>query len=120
MHTTSKVLYKMKQISLYLDVIYIYIYVYQAMQLSSNKRKFEFLQDIDQPDANVDLHFAVTALSPLKTASSGVPYFNASVTDGTSREMRLVGFDEKQQAEISALVDIQTPIKAENCSTKKE
>lgn len=77
--------------------------------MSSSSSSIRTLQDIDQPNTNVDLHFAVTALSLLKTA------FNASATDGTCSRW----FREKQHAEISALVDVRTPIKAENCSIKR-
>ena len=86
--------------------------------MSTKKRKIDEVNNIDKPGSSTDLHFAVASVSPLKTAWSGVPYIHASVTDGTTKAMRLVGFDGKQQSDIAALTATRSPVKAENCQIK--
>lgn len=63
--------------------------------------------------AQADLHFAIESLSPLKLGRSGAPYFHGSVTDGTTKKMRLVGFDQKLQEQMASLTDL------ENCQIKR-
>ena len=83
------------------------------------KNDFSRIYQISKaPKTNAELHFAVESLSPVKRARSGVPYFDALVNDGT-KQLRMVGFNEKLQAEISKLSENQQSIKVDKCSIKK-
>jgi len=81
----------------------------------SQRKKFEKLSEIDDANANVELHFAVQQISPLKTARSGVQYFDGYVNDG-SKQMRFVGFNEDIQTKLSSM---KSPVKAERCTIKR-
>ncbi len=84
----------------------------------SQTKEFEALSDIQDTVLEADIHFAIECLSPVKKANSGVPYFHGTVTDG-SRKLRLVGFNQKLQTELSNLSEKNLPVKVESCQLKR-
>ena len=54
----------------------------------------------------------------MKKAKSGVKYFDGTVTD-SSRNLRIVGFDEKLQIKLSTLTENKSPVKVESCQIKQ-
>ena len=86
--------------------------------MASQKRTFDKLSDIDDPQNNADIHVAVQNITPIKKAKSGVDYFDGYVTDG-SRRMRLVGFDGNLQTTLSSFADTKSPVMMEKCQIKR-
>ena len=84
----------------------------------SQKHSFEKLSDIQDTEVDADVHFAIQSLSPMKKVKSGVKYFDGTVTDG-SRNLRIIGFDEKLQIKLSTLTENKNPVKVESCQIKQ-
>ena len=84
----------------------------------SQKHSFEKLSDIQDTEVDADVHFAIQSLSPMKKVKLGVKYFDGTVTDG-SRNLRIVGFDEKLQIKLSTLTENKNPVKVESCQIKQ-
>ena len=82
------------------------------------KRSIDSLSDVQDQQSGLELHFAVEGLSPVKRAKSGVQYYDGCATDG-SRKLRFVGFDTDSQQKIAEIADTKTPVKATNCSIKR-
>ena len=70
----------------------------------STKRSFENLADIKEDQNGVELHFGIETVSPMKKGRSGIPYYDGQVNDG-SRTLRLVGFDEASQLQMTQIVE---------------
>ncbi len=87
-------------------------------RLASQKRSFDKLSDIDNPQNSADIHVAVQNITPIKKAKSGVDYFDGYVTDG-SRRMRLVGFDGNIQTTLSSFAETKSPVMIEKCQIKR-
>lgn len=86
--------------------------------MAGEKRSFEKLSEIEDPQSSVDVHVAVQQVTPIKKAKSGVAYFDGYVSDG-SKQMRLVGFDEKLQSQLASFVDTKSPAKVVKCQIKR-
>ena len=78
------------------------------------KRLFE---DVSSIDCASSVHGILTSLSPLKKAKrSERRFFNAELTDG-KREIRLVGFHEKQHEQLEQLRNAE-PVEIVKCQIK--
>ena len=64
------------------------------------------------------IHGMLTALSPMKTGSSGSkPYFEGQLTDG-EKQRRVIGFDAKVQKSLSEFHENKDPVAMSNCEVK--
>ena len=86
--------------------------------MATRKRLFDSLSEISSAETGAEIHVALATLSPMKQAASGISYFDGIVTDG-DHNMRLVGFDSKQQPKLEQLADDRQGVKISNCNIKK-
>ena len=65
------------------------------MERKTRKRDINNLDEIDEPSTSVNVHGAITTISPVKKGRKTV-FFDATLADTTSK-VRLVGFSPQQQ-----------------------
>ncbi len=84
----------------------------------SQRKRFNRLSEIKETCTDVKLHFAIESLSPVKTAISGVKYFEGMITDGSTK-LRMVGFDEQLQTTLQTFTGNNATVKADWCQIKR-
>ena len=82
----------------------------------SRKRDISQLEDIDEPCTSVNIHGAVTAISPIKKGRKS-QFFDATLADTTSK-VRVVGFSPQQQIRLNELHKSSSPVELTNCEVK--
>ena len=91
------------------------------MAMNSKKRlldEFEQVSEIDRMSKRAKIHGVVQSLSPMQASSSGnTKYFCGEITDGKSN-LRLVGFDTKQQQKLAEFHQKKDPVALLNCEIK--
>ena len=86
------------------------------MERKTRKRDFNSLDEIDEPSTSVNVHGAITTISPVKKGRKTV-FFDATLADTTSK-VRLVGFSPQQQLILSDLHNTSSAVELDNCETK--
>ena len=77
--------------------------------MMSLKRNYQNLEDVTDETSNVELHFGIEILSPVKKSKLGNEYYNAKVSDGT-KSLRLVGFDPNTRDKLAQFIPHKTPV----------
>ena len=84
------------------------------------KRLFDEVDNfdsIDKPVSSAKIHCIVTSLSPVTKGCKSV-YFDGTVSDGASN-MRLVGFNSKQQKQMEDFMSKRQPVQLTNFEIKQ-
>ena len=88
--------------------------------MASKKRfldEFDDTTDVN-PSKSAKLHCLISSVSSMKSSSSGNSiYFDGAITDGKTN-LRLVGFNEKQQKELVEFQSKNVPVAIVNCEIK--
>ena len=91
------------------------------MATNSKKRlldEFEQVSEIDHMSKRAKIHGVVQSLSPMQASSSGsTKFFSGEITDGKSN-LRLVGFDTKQQQKLAEFQKKKEPVALLKCEIK--
>ena len=83
------------------------------------KRLFESTSSVDGASQDAAIHGVVNFLSPvIKGKTSQKPFFNATLTDG-NKNMRLIGFDDKQQQKLKEFIKDNEPVEIKGCSIQQ-
>ena len=75
------------------------------------------LDEVNSPVANVTVHGAVTAVSPVKKGKRSI-FFDGMLADHTAR-VRLFGFDSFQQRKLDELHQRRLPAEISDCEVKR-
>ena len=88
------------------------------MDTKSRKRDISQLEEIDEPCTSINVHGAVTIISPIKKGRKAL-FFDATLADTTSK-VRLVGFTPQQQILLNDLHKTGSPVELTNCEVKHD
>ena len=86
------------------------------MDAKSRKRDISQLEEIDEPCTSINVHGAVTSISPIKKGRKAL-FFDATLADTTSK-VRVVGFSPQQQILLNDLHKTGSPVELTNCEVK--
>ena len=82
----------------------------------ARKRDITQLKDIDEPCTSINIHGAVTNISPVKKGRKSL-FFDGTLADTTSK-VRLIGFSPQQQILLNDLHKASSPVELSNCEVK--
>lgn len=81
------------------------------------KCRLELSLDSLQPTGSAFIHGVCSSLSPVKKGRKS-EYFDAQITDGSTTNIRIVGFKKSQRLKMKELVGKNIPIHIDNCEVK--
>lgn len=82
-------------------------------------KELDSLDIIASPVKSAKLHGVVTNVSPMKSGRGNSTYFDGHLSDGTSRVVRVVGFNQDHQEKMALHCRKKEPIVLDNCQVKK-
>ena len=84
--------------------------------MDTKSRDISQLTEIDEPCTSLNVHGAVTSISPIKKGRKAL-FFDATLADTTSK-VRPVGFSPQQQILLNDLRTTGSPVELTNCEVK--